>query len=174
VGEAEAVGADDGAILQGDVVAEAATLADDGVGVGEEMAADLGVGIDDDMRQKRGVVADDDVVADDNVSADVGFWADLRGGSDDGSGMDSGGVGRGLVEEFEGAGEGQIGITDAQGRGGDGPKEGSTRTAVACVVRARGVYLGLATKVSWPGPATSRPAAEVTSASGSPCRVAPR
>src|ERR1017187_3297013 len=55
-----------------------------------------------------------------------------------------------------------------------GSNAGSTRTAVACVVRASGVYLGLATKVSWPGPATSRPAAEVISASGSPWRVAPR
>ena len=47
MGEAEAVGSDDGAVLQGDVVAEAAVFADDGVGVGEEVAADPSVGVDD-------------------------------------------------------------------------------------------------------------------------------
>ena len=44
LGEAEAVGADDGAVLQDDVVAELAVLADDGVGVGEEVVADVSVG----------------------------------------------------------------------------------------------------------------------------------
>src|ERR1019366_5322389 len=53
-------------------------------------------------------------------------------------------------------------------------KEGSTSTAVARVVRASGVYFGFATNASCPGQASSRPAAEVTSASGSPCKVAPR
>ena len=119
VGEAEAVGADDGAVLQGDVVAEAAVFADDGVGVGEEVAADLCVGVDDCVGQKSCMISNDRVVADDDVRADVGFGADRRGGRDDGGGMDSGGVGWGLVEEFEGAGEGQIGIGDAQGCGGD-------------------------------------------------------
>src|ERR1035438_3179582 len=55
-----------------------------------------------------------------------------------------------------------------------GEEYGSTTTAVARVVRARRVYLGLATKVNCPGPASAMPAAEVTSASGSPWRVAPR
>ena len=70
------------------------------------------------------MVADDDVIADDDVGADVGFGADLRGGSDDGSGMDSGRVGWGLVEELEGAGEGEVWIPDAEGCGGDGAEGG--------------------------------------------------
>jgi hypothetical protein len=48
-GEAEAVRADDGAVLQDDVIAEAAALADDGVGVGEEVAANLRVRVDHDV-----------------------------------------------------------------------------------------------------------------------------
>ena len=77
VGEAEAVGADDGAVLQGDVVAEAAVFADDGVGVGEEVAADLGVGIDHCVGQKSCMISNDCVVADDDVRRRCG----LRGRS---------------------------------------------------------------------------------------------
>jgi hypothetical protein len=33
--------------------------------------------------------------------------------------MDSGGVSRRLVEEFEGAGEGKVGVRDSEGRGSD-------------------------------------------------------
>jgi len=124
VGEAEAVGPDDGTVLQGDVVAEAATLADDGVGVSEEVAADLCVGIDHCVGQKSCMISNDCVVADDDVGADVGFGADLRGGSDDGGGMDSWGVGWGLVEEFEGVGEGEVGIPDAEGCCGNGAEGG--------------------------------------------------
>ncbi len=61
----------------------------------------------------------DNVVADDDVGADVGFRADGRGGRDDGGGMDSRRISRSLVEEFQRACEGQIGIGDAQGCGGD-------------------------------------------------------
>src|SRR5208283_877275 len=93
VGEAEAVGTDDCAVLQGDVVPEAATLADDSVGVGEEVAADPSVGIDHCVGQKSCMISNDGVVSDDDVGADVGVRADLRGGSDDGGGMDSGRVG---------------------------------------------------------------------------------
>ena len=64
-------------------------------------------------------IADDDVVADDDIGTDVGVGADLGGGRDDGGGMDSRAVGGRLVEEFERAGEGEVGIGDAQGGGGD-------------------------------------------------------
>ena len=43
-GEAEAVRPDDGAVLQQDIIAEAAVFAYDGVGVGEEAVADLAWG----------------------------------------------------------------------------------------------------------------------------------
>ena len=44
LGEAEAVGTDDGAVLEDDVVAEVAAFADDGVGVGEEAVAGADAG----------------------------------------------------------------------------------------------------------------------------------
>src|ERR1700722_15708733 len=52
-------------------------------------------------------------------------------------------------------------------------KSSVTSTAPAFVVRAKGVYFGLATKVSWPGPAFSIPSTPVISCSGSPWQVAP-
>ena len=61
-GEAEAVGSYDGSVLEGYVVAYLAVLADDGVGVGEEVVADGGVGVDDGVREDDGVVAEGDVV----------------------------------------------------------------------------------------------------------------
>ena len=118
-GEAEAVAADDGAVFERDVVAEDAVFADDGVGVGEEVAADLDAGIENDVGQERGVRAEADVGADDDVSADVRVGADFSGGIDDGSGMNAGRIGGRLVEEAERAGEGVIGILDAEGCGGD-------------------------------------------------------
>jgi hypothetical protein len=122
-GEAEAVGTDDDAVLEGDVVAETAALSDDGVGVGEEVRADCCAGVDDDVRQQGGVWADLDVVPYDDVGAYVGVGADGRGWGDDGGGMDSRRVGGGWVEQLECAGEGEVGVRDAEAR----------------VVRARGV-----------------------------------
>ena len=74
-GEAEAVGADDDAIFERDVVAEDAVFADDGVGVGEEVAADLNAGIKHDVGQDGGVRADADAGTDDGVCADVGAFS---------------------------------------------------------------------------------------------------
>ncbi len=101
------------------MVAQAAVLADDGVSVGEEVAADLRVGIDDSVGQKSCMISDDRMVSDDDVGADVRFGADGRGGCDDRGGMDSRRVGRSFVKEFERASERQVGIGDAQGCGGD-------------------------------------------------------
>src|ERR1700722_10873080 len=55
-----------------------------------------------------------------------------------------------------------------------GSKSSVTRTAPAWVVRANGVYFGLATKVSWPGPVFSIPSTPVISFYWSPWHVAPR
>src|ERR1700677_1794698 len=55
-----------------------------------------------------------------------------------------------------------------------GSKFSVTRTAPALVGRANGVYFGLATKVSCPGPAFSIPSTPVISCSWSPWHVAPR
>ncbi len=55
LGEAKAVGANDCAVFEGDVVAEDAALADDRVGVGKEVAAGLHAGVEHYVGQKRGV-----------------------------------------------------------------------------------------------------------------------
>ena len=51
-GEAEAVGSDDYAVLQQDVVADAAVFPDHGVRVREEIAADLHSPVDDHVREQ--------------------------------------------------------------------------------------------------------------------------
>ena len=118
-GEAEAVGPDDSAVLQDDVVAEATVLAYDGVGVGEEVIAGAGVGVEDDVGEDGGVVADGDVVSDDGIGSDVGVGPDVGGGGDGGGGVDARWVGWGLVEELDGEGEGEVGVFDAERGGGD-------------------------------------------------------
>ena len=50
-GEAEAVGSDDHAVLQDDIVTELAVFPNHGVGMGEKVVTDAGAAIDDDVRQ---------------------------------------------------------------------------------------------------------------------------
>src|SRR6266853_3146254 len=70
-GKAEAVSAYNGSVLQNNIIAKMAMLADNGVGMSEEIIANLHVGIEDNMGQDRGVVADRDVIANNSISADV-------------------------------------------------------------------------------------------------------
>src|SRR5208337_1226784 len=113
----EAVGADDGSVLEGHMIAEQATFADDRVGVGEKMAARLDPGVKHDMRQQGGAWSEANAGAYDHVCADVGSSANLRRGVDNRGGMDSGGVDGRLVEHAKRAGEGVVGIFDAKGCG---------------------------------------------------------
>jgi len=112
-GEAEAVGSDDGAVLENDAIANAAKFADDAVRVREEIVADLRAAIDRDGTVQDGVFADHDIFVDETVGTDVGVRSDFRGGGDDGGGMDAGRVGRRLIEKFERFGEGEVGIVAA-------------------------------------------------------------
>ena len=114
LGEAEAVGANDGAILQEHIVSELAEFADYGVGVGKEIVADLGVAVDDGVGQEDSVVSDDGVFVDDYVGSEVGVFAEPGCGMDDRGGVDSGGIARWLVEEFDGFGPSQIRILAAE------------------------------------------------------------
>ena len=114
-GVAEAVGADDGAVLQDDAIADAAVFADDGVGMGEEIVADFGALVDGDEAVEDGVVADLDVFIDEAVGADVGAFGDAGGAGDDGGFVHAGGVFWGVVEEFDGVGEGEVGVVGAEG-----------------------------------------------------------
>ncbi len=78
LGEAEAVGADDHAILQKHIISQAAALADDRMGVGKEVVTDLRPAIDDHMGQQHRILADLDVFADHHVRSNVRARADAR------------------------------------------------------------------------------------------------
>src|SRR4029077_6928918 len=58
LGEAEAISADDDAVLQDDAIAEDAEFAADGVGMRKEIVANLRPAIDRDAAMKHGVAAD--------------------------------------------------------------------------------------------------------------------
>ena len=66
------------------------------------------------MGEDGGAGADLDARPDDGVRADVRALANLGAGINDGSGMDAGRVAGALVEVAKGAGEGVIGVLDAQ------------------------------------------------------------
>ena len=113
-GKAEAIAADDGAILQHDVVAQSAVLAHNRMGVGEEILANTHSAIDDDVRQKHSVVADLDVVADHHVGANMSARADLRRGRNYRSGMNARLIRRRCIEQIDGLGERKVRILAAQ------------------------------------------------------------
>src|SRR5690349_19341814 len=77
LGEAKAIGPDDGAVLQQHAVAEAAALAYHRMGMGKEIVADSGTAIDDNVRQQHRVTADFDVLVDHHIRPDVRPFADL-------------------------------------------------------------------------------------------------
>ncbi len=115
-GKAEAVCSDDGSVFEGDMVAKLAALADNGVGVGEEMVANGHVAIEDDVRQDGGVCADVDIGREDSVGTDVSAGTKRSGGIDDRSGVYARSVGGRLIKEGKSLGEGEIGIVKPEGR----------------------------------------------------------
>src|SRR5260221_8078332 len=84
------------------------------MGVGEEIVADSDSTIDGNKAVQHGVSADGDAFVNEAVRANVGVGADARGFGDDRGGVNAGGVGGRLVEEFDGAGEIEIGIGGAE------------------------------------------------------------
>jgi len=122
LGKAEAVRADDDSVVQQDVIADAAVLANHGVRMGEEIVADLYSAIDNRVRQQDGMIADLDVLVDDNIGTEVSIASNLGGFMDNCCRMNSGRVAQRLVEEFEGAREAVVGIRDAQRGGRNGGK----------------------------------------------------
>ena len=119
-GEAEAVGAYYGSILEQDVVSQVAEFSYYGVGVSEEIVAYGGSAIDDYVGKDDGVVSDDDVLVDDYVGAKVRVLADLCRVMDYCGGMDSGSVTRRAVEELYGFSPGEVGVAAAQHAGVNG------------------------------------------------------
>lgn len=112
--EAETVAADDDAILEDDAIADLAEFADNGVGVGEEIITDAGTLINRDVAVENSVAANVGVFFDDAVGADMGASADFRRFGDERCRMKAGFVARGLIEEFDGVREGEIGVGGAQ------------------------------------------------------------
>ena len=123
-GEAEAVGTDDCAVLEDDIVAETAAFSYDRVGVGEESIADANSIIKNDMGQKDGVIADYALLADDNIGSDVSARTDARTGSHYRGGMDFGLVMWGRVKDFDSAGPGKVWIECPQSWCFEGGKAG--------------------------------------------------
>src|SRR5271155_255002 len=106
--EAEAVAADDHPVLQQDAMAEAAILANAGVGVGEEIVADARAAINRDETVQDRVTTDLDVFVNETVGADVRADSDPGGACDDGRSVHARGVVRRGMEQLDGAGEIEI------------------------------------------------------------------
>src|SRR5262249_15134467 len=89
LGEAEAVRAEDHAVLHDHVVPDHTVFADRDVGVSQEIVADFYPAIDDHVGQQSAVLAEFDLRADHRVSADRGAGSDPGGGIDHGGGVDA-------------------------------------------------------------------------------------
>jgi len=113
-GKTKAVRANDYAILKRDMIAQNASLAHHGMGVGKEIISCPHTRIQNDMRQNRGMIADFHLGSNDRVCPDVGVRADRRRGVDNRRGMDSWGIMGRLVKEPERLRKGEVGVRQAQ------------------------------------------------------------
>ena len=101
LGKAEAIGADDDPVLQYDVIADLAVLADNAVGVRQKAIADSRVAVDDGMGKQDRVVADPDLFIDHDIRPKMGSLAYTGGRVDNGGRVDPWCVCRRLIKEFE-------------------------------------------------------------------------
>ena len=113
--EAVAVAADYSAVLQHHAVAQLAVLAHHRVRVGGEVVADARAAVDGDEAVQAAAVADFHFVVNETVGTDGRVFSDLRLWRDDGGGVHPTIERRRLVEEFERAGKGVVGVGGAQG-----------------------------------------------------------
>ena len=93
-GVAEAAGADDGAGLKDDAVADLAPFADRDMGMENAMGADLHAGADRNERIQLGVIADHGILVDDDIRADLDVFTDFGCRVDYSGRMDAGKAGR--------------------------------------------------------------------------------
>jgi hypothetical protein len=115
---AEAVGADNGARVDDDAVADRAAFADHDVGEELAVVADGRVVADVDAGVEDGAGAERDAFADEGVGADGDAGGEAGGGGDAGGGVDAlGQAWDGRGEQLEDAGEREVGVVDDQ----DGP-----------------------------------------------------
>jgi len=78
LGEAEPVASDHNAVLQDHIVSDPAILADNRMGMGQEVIADFCAAIDDRVRKQDSVVANLNVFANHDVWADMGVSSNFR------------------------------------------------------------------------------------------------
>ncbi len=119
LGEAETIAADDDTVLEKHVVAEAAKLANYGVGVGKEVVADLRTAIDHDMGEDDGMVSDFNRFIDHNVGADMRMLANFRRGVNHRRRMYTGHVSKRRMKQLYRLGPSEIGILAAEHGGGN-------------------------------------------------------
>ena len=112
--EAEAIGANDRAVLKDDAIAKTAIFTHDGMGMGKETVADARPAVNHDMGKKNTIVPDHHVFRDDDVGTNGSVLADTRGAVYDGGGMNAGSVLGWLVKKFDGMGKCEIGVVTAQ------------------------------------------------------------
>ncbi len=109
-GEAEAITADDGPVLQNDAIADAAVFAHNGVGVGDEVIANLRTTVDGYETVKDGIAADLGFLVDVTVRSNMRTFANPGRLRDDSGRVSARRVLRRLVKKFNGLGKCQIGI----------------------------------------------------------------
>ena len=114
LGETEAVGSEDRAILQNHPVSQPAVLPHHGVRMSQKVVADFDSAINDHMGQKHSVGTDFDVLIDHHVGAEMGARSDLGGIMHNGRGMHPGLVVRQRPKQRDGTSKIQVGIFAAQ------------------------------------------------------------
>lgn len=117
--KAKPIAADYGSILEQNIVAKLAELANHSMRMREEVFANLHVPINHDVRQQHSVVANLGAFVNHDVRADVSILANLRRGMDDRRRMHPDGILRRLVEEFQRFRPCQVRILAAQHRPSD-------------------------------------------------------
>src|SRR5262249_42292208 len=105
LGEAEAVAADDGAILQDHAMADAAELANHGMGMRQKVVADLSAFVNYGVRVQHGVISENYALTDHRERSDGSVLPDASGWRDVCERMNAGRRPRRLIEQFQSAGE---------------------------------------------------------------------
>src|SRR5215472_6016384 len=113
-GEAKAVAANNGTVLQHDIIAEHTLLTHNTMSMGKKAVADLYVAIDNHVRQQHSIVAYGHVLVDNHISADVRVRTQFCSRSDYRCRMYPRRVAWRLVEQVNGSRKAYIWILAAQ------------------------------------------------------------
>src|SRR5437867_4529482 len=119
LGEPKPVGANDGSVLQSNVVSQPAGLPNHSMGVSKKIVSDHSTWIDHHMRQEYGVLAEANVFIDYDVGTNMSVVSDLGRTMDHSRGMNSRIVFRRFVKQPDRVSEGEIRIFRTQHRTAD-------------------------------------------------------